>query len=153
MVQLNLSRSNVEWEGMLDQPAMWLATWIAPCLASTICTHGLCISALLCVFHAISNSPFSIDFPAWCFLPSPEGPVQQDIFIVFNVFFFLLILRWFMGQDCSTKSPDYGPLPPGAPNWCKAPFDPEGLLRWGLASVRISLVCTLLKYRCACLLS
>ncbi|CAM6059082.1 unnamed protein product [Sphagnum tenellum] len=30
--------------------------------------------------------------------------------------------------DCSTKSPDYGPLPPGAPNWCKAPFDPEGLL-------------------------
>ncbi|KAH9558955.1 hypothetical protein CY35_06G034200 [Sphagnum magellanicum] len=30
--------------------------------------------------------------------------------------------------DCSMKSPDYGPLPPGAPNWCRAPFDPEGLL-------------------------
>lgn len=25
-------------------------------------------------------------------------------------------------------SPDYGPLPAGAPVWCKAPFDPEGLL-------------------------
>jgi heparan-alpha-glucosaminide N-acetyltransferase len=30
------------------------------------------------------------------------------------------------------KSPDYGPLPPGAPNWCRAPFDPEGILRWAL---------------------
>ncbi|CAK9198524.1 unnamed protein product [Sphagnum jensenii] len=30
--------------------------------------------------------------------------------------------------DCSMKSPDYGPLPPGAPNWCRAPFDPEGIL-------------------------
>jgi heparan-alpha-glucosaminide N-acetyltransferase len=34
--------------------------------------------------------------------------------------------------DCSMKSPDYGPLPPGAPNWCRAPFDPEGILRWAL---------------------
>lgn len=29
---------------------------------------------------------------------------------------------------CSVLSPDYGPLPAGAPVWCKAPFDPEGLL-------------------------
>ncbi|XP_024393658.1 uncharacterized protein [Physcomitrium patens] len=29
---------------------------------------------------------------------------------------------------CSVNSPDYGPLPSGAPDWCKAPFDPEGLL-------------------------
>lgn len=30
--------------------------------------------------------------------------------------------------SCSVNSPDSGPLPPGAPDWCKAPFDPEGLL-------------------------
>ncbi|PNY07834.1 heparan-alpha-glucosaminide N-acetyltransferase [Trifolium pratense] len=31
--------------------------------------------------------------------------------------------------ECSINSPDYGPLPPDAPTWCQAPFDPEGLLR------------------------
>ncbi|KAG0588984.1 hypothetical protein KC19_2G282700 [Ceratodon purpureus] len=30
--------------------------------------------------------------------------------------------------SCSVNSPDSGPLPSGAPDWCKAPFDPEGLL-------------------------
>ncbi|KAG0570609.1 hypothetical protein KC19_6G174900 [Ceratodon purpureus] len=30
--------------------------------------------------------------------------------------------------SCSVNSPDYGPLPMGAPEWCRAPFDPEGLL-------------------------
>jgi heparan-alpha-glucosaminide N-acetyltransferase len=33
-------------------------------------------------------------------------------------------------KECSVNSPDYGPLPPNAPDWCLAPFDPEGLLRW-----------------------
>ncbi|KAL2226709.1 UNVERIFIED_CONTAM: Heparan-alpha-glucosaminide N-acetyltransferase [Sesamum indicum] len=32
-------------------------------------------------------------------------------------------------QQCSINSPDYGPLPPNAPSWCQAPFDPEGILR------------------------
>ncbi|XP_042502355.1 heparan-alpha-glucosaminide N-acetyltransferase-like [Macadamia integrifolia] len=31
-------------------------------------------------------------------------------------------------KQCSVKSPRYGPLPPDAPPWCQAPFDPEGLL-------------------------
>ncbi|KAG6544905.1 hypothetical protein Mapa_013595 [Marchantia paleacea] len=31
-------------------------------------------------------------------------------------------------KDCSINSPDYGPAPPGAPTWCRAPFEPEGLL-------------------------
>lgn len=31
-------------------------------------------------------------------------------------------------KECSTQSPDYGPLPLDAPSWCSAPFDPEGLL-------------------------
>ncbi|KAL7094172.1 hypothetical protein ACP275_11G085200 [Erythranthe tilingii] len=31
-------------------------------------------------------------------------------------------------HQCSINSPDYGPLPPNAPSWCQAPFDPEGLL-------------------------
>ncbi|WCJ38150.1 hypothetical protein M5689_019225 [Euphorbia peplus] len=38
-------------------------------------------------------------------------------------------------QLCSTKSPDYGPLPPDAPTWCEAPFDPEGLLSSVMAAV------------------
>ncbi|KAK3015231.1 hypothetical protein RJ639_006869 [Escallonia herrerae] len=32
-------------------------------------------------------------------------------------------------KQCSINSPDYGPLPPDAPSWCRAPFDPEGILR------------------------
>ncbi|KAK4413616.1 Heparan-alpha-glucosaminide N-acetyltransferase [Sesamum alatum] len=31
-------------------------------------------------------------------------------------------------KQCSINSPDYGPLPPNAPSWCQAPFDPEGIL-------------------------
>ncbi|GAV57017.1 DUF1624 domain-containing protein [Cephalotus follicularis] len=31
-------------------------------------------------------------------------------------------------KECSVNSPDYGPLPPGSPAWCLAPFDPEGIL-------------------------
>lgn len=31
-------------------------------------------------------------------------------------------------KECSIDSPDNGPLPPNAPSWCQAPFDPEGLL-------------------------
>lgn len=33
-------------------------------------------------------------------------------------------------QQCSINSPDNGPLPPDAPSWCQAPFDPEGILRF-----------------------
>lgn len=29
---------------------------------------------------------------------------------------------------CSVNSPDYGPLPVDSPDWCKAAFEPEGLL-------------------------
>ncbi|XP_021281050.1 heparan-alpha-glucosaminide N-acetyltransferase-like isoform X2 [Herrania umbratica] len=49
--------------------------------------------------------------------------------------------RYFMGEqhlyqrpvyrrtkECSVNSPDYGPLPPDSPEWCLAPFDPEGIL-------------------------
>lgn len=31
-------------------------------------------------------------------------------------------------KDCSVNSPDFGPLPPHSPEWCLAPFDPEGIL-------------------------
>ncbi|XP_057436592.1 uncharacterized protein LOC130729004 isoform X1 [Lotus japonicus] len=37
--------------------------------------------------------------------------------------------------ECSINSPDYGPLPPDAPAWCQAPFDPEGLLSSVMAIV------------------
>ncbi|KAF3334552.1 heparan-alpha-glucosaminide N-acetyltransferase-like isoform X1 [Carex littledalei] len=38
-------------------------------------------------------------------------------------------------KECSVNSPDYGPLPSGAPVWCSAPFDPEGLLSTMMAAV------------------
>ncbi|KAF1888860.1 hypothetical protein Lal_00036902 [Lupinus albus] len=37
--------------------------------------------------------------------------------------------------ECSINSPDYGPLPPDAPTWCQAAFDPEGLLSSVMAIV------------------
>ncbi|CAL0308254.1 unnamed protein product [Lupinus luteus] len=37
--------------------------------------------------------------------------------------------------ECSINSPDYGPLPPDAPAWCQAAFDPEGLLSSVMAIV------------------
>ncbi|GAA0157235.1 hypothetical protein LIER_14545 [Lithospermum erythrorhizon] len=40
-------------------------------------------------------------------------------------------------KDCSVNSPDYGPLPPNAPGWCLAPFDPEGIL----SSLMAALTC------------
>ncbi|KAI4343467.1 hypothetical protein L6164_010811 [Bauhinia variegata] len=38
-------------------------------------------------------------------------------------------------KECSINSPDYGPLPPDAPSWCQAPFDPEGILSSVMAIV------------------
>ncbi|XP_019465287.1 PREDICTED: heparan-alpha-glucosaminide N-acetyltransferase-like [Lupinus angustifolius] len=37
--------------------------------------------------------------------------------------------------ECSINSPDNGPLPPDAPAWCQAAFDPEGLLSSVMAIV------------------
>ncbi|KAJ8478719.1 hypothetical protein OPV22_022446 [Ensete ventricosum] len=38
-------------------------------------------------------------------------------------------------KQCSINSPASGPLPPDAPSWCQAPFDPEGLLSSVMAIV------------------
>ncbi|KAH0923691.1 hypothetical protein HID58_023709 [Brassica napus] len=38
-------------------------------------------------------------------------------------------------KQCSIYSPHNGPLPPGAPSWCQAPFDPEGVLSSLMATV------------------
>ncbi|RZC75551.1 hypothetical protein C5167_051031 [Papaver somniferum] len=38
-------------------------------------------------------------------------------------------------KECSINSPDKGPLPPNAPSWCQAPFDPEGILSSVMAVV------------------
>uniref|UniRef100_A0A0E0CLD3 Heparan-alpha-glucosaminide N-acetyltransferase catalytic domain-containing protein n=1 Tax=Oryza meridionalis TaxID=40149 RepID=A0A0E0CLD3_9ORYZ len=37
--------------------------------------------------------------------------------------------------ECSINYPQNGPLPPDAPSWCQAPFDPEGLLSSVMAIV------------------
>ncbi|KAJ7010225.1 hypothetical protein NC653_000841 [Populus alba x Populus x berolinensis] len=47
----------------------------------------------------------------------------------------ILIIVNFLPQPCSINSPGYGPLPPDAPSWCQAPFDPEGLLSSVMAIV------------------
>lgn len=38
-------------------------------------------------------------------------------------------------KECSIDYPENGPLPPDAPSWCQAPFDPEGLLSSVMAIV------------------
>ncbi|XP_039133604.1 heparan-alpha-glucosaminide N-acetyltransferase-like [Dioscorea cayenensis subsp. rotundata] len=38
-------------------------------------------------------------------------------------------------MECSINSPRKGPLPPNAPSWCQAPFDPEGILSSVMAIV------------------
>ncbi|KAM7526170.1 hypothetical protein LguiA_016072 [Lonicera macranthoides] len=38
-----------------------------------------------------------------------------------------------MAMACTFSSPASGPLRKDAPNWCRAPFEPEGLLRLGHA--------------------
>ncbi|KAK3158066.1 hypothetical protein QOZ80_2AG0132530 [Eleusine coracana subsp. coracana] len=38
-------------------------------------------------------------------------------------------------KQCSINYPENGPLPPDAPSWCQAPFDPEGLLSSVMAIV------------------
>uniref|UniRef100_A0A0D9WD07 Heparan-alpha-glucosaminide N-acetyltransferase catalytic domain-containing protein n=1 Tax=Leersia perrieri TaxID=77586 RepID=A0A0D9WD07_9ORYZ len=43
-------------------------------------------------------------------------------------------------KECSVNSPDYGPPPPNAPDWCLAPFDPEGLLSKPLYTVSYMLL-------------
>ncbi|KAF5803830.1 putative heparan-alpha-glucosaminide N-acetyltransferase [Helianthus annuus] len=35
---------------------------------------------------------------------------------------------WIRLKACTLSSPESGPLRPDAPNWCRAPFEPEGLL-------------------------
>ncbi|MBA0563057.1 hypothetical protein Golob_008063 [Gossypium lobatum] len=45
------------------------------------------------------------------------------IFWVNNIFIDVLYT-----EEQSVNSPDYGPLPPHSPEWCLAPFDPEGIL-------------------------
>ena len=58
----------------------------------------------------------------YCLLPI--GCAYPDTSFFF--FFFFSVCS----QQCSINSPDYGPLPPNAPSWCQAPFDPEGILRY-----------------------
>ncbi|KAI7984127.1 Heparan-alpha-glucosaminide N-acetyltransferase [Camellia lanceoleosa] len=38
-------------------------------------------------------------------------------------------------KECSVNSPDYGPLPLNSPEWCLAPFDPEGILSSLMAAI------------------
>lgn len=41
----------------------------------------------------------------------------------------LIILR-FVLKECTFSSPGEGPIREDAPSWCRAPFEPEGLLRF-----------------------
>ncbi|KAK7266351.1 hypothetical protein RIF29_18995 [Crotalaria pallida] len=48
---------------------------------------------------------------------------------------YLFLWPLLLNLECSIRSPDYGPLPSGAPAWCQAPFDCEGLLSSTMAIV------------------
>ncbi|KAE8804944.1 hypothetical protein D1007_18961 [Hordeum vulgare] len=54
-------------------------------------------------FHRVRSLTFGVDIAQICLMGIP--------------------------QQCSIDSPQNGPLPPDAPSWCQAPFDPEGFLR------------------------
>lgn len=41
----------------------------------------------------------------------------------------LTFSRFYKLQACTLASPEAGDLRPDAPTWCRAPFEPEGLLR------------------------
>ncbi|KAH9557327.1 hypothetical protein CY35_07G079900 [Sphagnum magellanicum] len=104
----------------------------------------LCILGIILqggYFHGLNNLAYGVDIQhiRWCGVLQVKCGMRGDVGPACNVVGYLD--RTLLGinhlhprpvyqrtPDCSTKSPDYGPLPPGAPNWCKAPFDPEGLL-------------------------
>ncbi|XP_044462374.1 heparan-alpha-glucosaminide N-acetyltransferase-like [Mangifera indica] len=60
------------------------------------------------------------------------GMVDQKILGIQHLYKKPIYLRT---KQCSIHSPDYGPLPLDAPSWCRAPFDPEGLLSSVMAIV------------------
>ncbi|KAF6170797.1 hypothetical protein GIB67_015749 [Kingdonia uniflora] len=78
-------------------------------------------------------------FSVKCGVRGDTGPACNAVGMVDRAVFGLkhLYKRPIYGRtkQCSTKSPDYGPLPPNAPSWCQSPFDPEGLLSSMMAIV------------------
>jgi hypothetical protein len=62
-----------------------------------------------------------------------QGLSENCFFLpIFNFSIYVLL---FLLQQCSINHPQNGPLPPDAPSWCQAPFDPEGLLSSVMAIV------------------
>ncbi|XP_022935357.1 heparan-alpha-glucosaminide N-acetyltransferase-like [Cucurbita moschata] len=60
------------------------------------------------------------------------GMIDRKIFGIQHLYKRPIYAR---SEQCSINSPDYGPLPPNAPSWCQAPFDPEGILSTVMAVV------------------
>ncbi|KAG6597723.1 Heparan-alpha-glucosaminide N-acetyltransferase, partial [Cucurbita argyrosperma subsp. sororia] len=60
------------------------------------------------------------------------GMIDRKIFGIQHLYKRPIYAR---SEQCSINSPDNGPLPPDAPSWCQAPFDPEGLLSTVMAVV------------------
>nr|CAD1817940.1 unnamed protein product [Ananas comosus var. bracteatus] len=76
----------------------------------------------------VSLSPISVQCGVRGSLRSPCNVVGlvDRLFVGENHFYQRPVYK--RTKECSVNSPDYGPLPPNSPNWCLAPFDPEGLL-------------------------
>ncbi|XP_031390692.1 heparan-alpha-glucosaminide N-acetyltransferase-like isoform X1 [Punica granatum] len=87
----------------------------------------------------VANSSAPITFSVKCSIRGDTSPacnavgmIDRKVLGINHMYRRPIYIRT---EQCSTKSPDYGPLPLDAPSWCQAPFDPEGLLSSMMAIV------------------
>ncbi|WCJ22285.1 hypothetical protein M5689_004380 [Euphorbia peplus] len=108
-------------------------------ISFTLCSLYICLLHFLFVpnweFEASRNNHYGFESRTLSVNCGVRGSLEPPCNAVG------LIDRFFLGENhlyqrpvyrrteqCSVHSPDYGPLPPNAPAWCLAPFDPEGIL-------------------------
>ncbi|KAI8012562.1 hypothetical protein LOK49_LG06G01403 [Camellia lanceoleosa] len=97
---------------------------------------------LVCQFTTFVNSPpcNAVDLQGICqFTTFVNSPPCNAVGLVDR--FFLGVQHLYQHpvyrrtKECSVNSPDYGPLPLNSPEWCLAPFDPEGILSSLMAAI------------------
>ncbi|KAI3876083.1 hypothetical protein MKW92_009658 [Papaver armeniacum] len=86
------------------------------------------------------NSSFSSNITSVnCGVRGDTGPACNAVGMIDRKLFGIQHLykrpAYIRTKECSMNSPDKGPLPPNAPSWCQAPFDPEGFLSSVMAVV------------------
>ncbi|XP_065860382.1 uncharacterized protein [Euphorbia lathyris] len=125
---------------MIDRPLAFVKKYYAQWVISfTLCSLYICLLYFLFVpnweFEAPNINQYGYESRTLTVNCGVRGSLEPPCNAVG------LIDRFFLGEhhlyqrpvyrrteQCSVHSPDYGPLPPNAPAWCLAPFDPEGIL-------------------------